>query len=255
MDKVFIVTTTFAVLLNGGMAVAQRGPATNMTFFVTSVGKGSGGNLGGLSGADAHCFKLATAAGAAQHTWRAYLSTNGPGGVNARDRIGYGPWFNYKGVRVASTVEELHSDHANINRMTVLTERGQALTTTAGKHFDILTGSKPDGTAVPLPVTARGRGAARGAPAEGGRGGAAADGRGARGAGDGRGAAPAAPPDTTCRNWTSNSTDGGALVGHFDPQAGADTPGSWNSAHSSAGCSQENLHVDGDALFYCFAID
>src|SRR5262245_52575384 len=127
MDKLSIIATTLALLLNGGMAVAQRGPATNMSFFVTSVGKGDGGNLGGLSGADAHCFKLAAAAGAAQHTWRAYLSTNGPGGVNARDRIGLGPWFNYKGVRVGSTVEELHSDHASIDKMTVLTEKGQPL--------------------------------------------------------------------------------------------------------------------------------
>src|SRR5436190_21596242 len=142
MNKVFIITTTFALMMNCGMAAAQRGSATNMTFFVTSVGKGNGGNLGGLSGADAHCFKLAAAAGAAQHTWHAYLSTNGPGGVSAKDRIGYGPWFNSKGVRVASSVEELHSDHANMNKLTVLTEKGQALTagTTAAKHFDILTG-------------------------------------------------------------------------------------------------------------------
>src|SRR5207237_3102510 len=106
---------------------AQRGPAANMSFFVTSVGKGEGGNLGGLSGADAHCFKLAAAAGAAQHTWRAYLSTNGQGGINASDRIGVGPWFNYKGIRVASNVAELHSDHANIDKTTALTEKGQLL--------------------------------------------------------------------------------------------------------------------------------
>jgi hypothetical protein len=254
MQKIQIAAAALALLLNTGVALAQRGPAANMSFFVTSVGKGDGGNLGGLSGADAQCFKLAASAGAAQHTWRAYLSTNGQGGINARDRIGPGPWFNYKGVRIASNVAELHSDRANINKNTALTEKGQLISGRhdAPNHNDILTGSKPDGTAVPLPPSAAGRGGNRG----GGRGARGAAVGGARGDGAAaRGPAPA-PPDTTCRNWTSNAPDGGALMGHFEREGNDENSGSWNSAHPSSGCSQEKIRTTAsDSLLYCFAID
>lgn len=122
-----------------GAALAQQ---NQMTFFVTSVGSGNGANLGGLSGADKHCQTLAAAAGAGSRTWRAYLSTQGPGAVNARDRIGQGPWVNVKGVPVASSVAELHGAANNLNAQTALTEKGDS----PSRH-DILTGSQMDGTA------------------------------------------------------------------------------------------------------------
>jgi hypothetical protein len=243
MDKIMITTAMLTILVNTVLLSAQRGSAASMTFFVTSVGKGDGGNLGGLSGADAHCFKLASAAGAAHRTWRAYLSTNGQGGMNARERIGVGPWFNYKGIRIASNVAELHSDRANINKSTALSEKGQpVITQSASTHYDILTGSRPDGTALPAPPAARGRGGAGGRGADG-----------ARGTGNASNAA-AIPPDTTCRNWTSNAADGRALLGHIERQGSGEDAGSWNSAHASAGCSQQNLQTTA-TLFYCFAID
>jgi hypothetical protein len=189
-----------------------------MTFFVTSVGVGDGANLGGLAGADRHCQTLAAAVGAGNRTWRAYLSTQGPGAVNARDRIGKGPWANAKGQVVATNLSHLHGDTleearlgSNLNRGTAITEKGQAVNgqgATPNQH-DILTGSQPDGTAFP----------------------------------------PGA--DRTCRNWTSNTGDS-AQVGHFDRTGGGNA--SWNSAHPSKGCSQENLVGTGGAGFlYCFA--
>src|SRR5438132_690083 len=149
----------FAVLLLSALAAspasAQQAPsATSMSFFVTSVGPGKGGNLGGLLGADRHCQMLAMNAGAGNKTWHAYLSENGSAGhpsINARDRIGTGPWYNAKGVLIASSVADLHSDKNNINKMTALTEKGDMLPgrgDTPNKH-DILTGSQPDGTAYP----------------------------------------------------------------------------------------------------------
>ena len=119
------------------------------SFFVTSVGSGEGGNLGGLEGADAHCQALATAAGAGDRTWRAYLSVtdlNGKGAIHARDRIGTGPWYNAKGVRIARNVDDLHSDSANVNSATALTEKGEVLPTRPNVH-DVITGSMPDGRA------------------------------------------------------------------------------------------------------------
>jgi hypothetical protein len=132
-------------------AVAQ---SADMTFFVTSVGSGKGGDLGGLNGADAHCQQLAAAVGAGNKSWRAYLSTqapnlNGPNFVNARDRIGTGPWQNAKGVVIAKNLEELHSINNNLTKETVLDEKGQIVngrTEMPNKH-DMLTGSRPDGTA------------------------------------------------------------------------------------------------------------
>lgn len=190
----------------------------DMTFFVTSQGKGNGADLGGLEGADAHCAELAKAAGSKRTNWKAYLSTTQPGGeagVNARDRIGKGPWRNAKGVVVAKNVADLHGPKSNINKKTALDEKGQPIKgrgDTPNEH-DILTGSDPMG----MFSTAGG--------------------------------------DTTCKNWTS-SGEGSAIVGHHDRIGLKDTRHmkSWNSSHGSRGCSQENLKSSGGAgLIYCFA--
>ncbi|HJS39134.1 MAG TPA: hypothetical protein VJ789_13510 [Burkholderiales bacterium] len=198
-------------------ALAQQKGA-DMTFFVTSAGKGNGADLGGLEGADAHCNALAAAAGSKRTAWKAYLSTTAPGGeagVNARDRIGKGPWKNAKGVVVAKNVADLHSAKANITKQTALTEKGEAVKGAgdAPNEHDILTGSDPQG----MFSTAGG--------------------------------------DTTCKNWTS-SGEGSAIVGHHDRRGLKDTRHmkSWNSSHGTRGCSQENLVSTGGAgLFYCFA--
>ena len=187
-------------------------------FFITSVGPGNGGDLGGLEGADAHCQSLAEAVGAGDRTWRAYLSTQAAGNqgaVNARDRIGDGPWANAEGLRIASDVDNLHYDNANIRYEYALNERGERVNSGASgdspSMHDILTGSSLDGTAFP--------------PGE----------------------------DRSCSNWTS-SGEGSAMVGHHD-RFSFTTPGSpWNTAHPSRGCSQENLvGTGGNGLFYCFA--
>jgi hypothetical protein len=189
-----------------------------MTFFVTSVGKGSGADLGGLDGADAHCNALAAAAGSKIKTWKAYLSTTMPGGdagVNARDRIGKGPWRNAKGEVVANGVTHLHSAKNNINKQTALNEKGEVVNGNGDKpnQHDMLTGSDPQG----MYSTAGG--------------------------------------DTTCGNWTK-SGEGSAILGHHDVKGLKDSRHmkSWNSSHGSRGCSQENLVSTGGAgLFYCFA--
>lgn len=203
-----------AAVAAGGVIAAQQD--TGMTFFITSVGPGDGANLGGLAGADAHCQKLAAAAGAGSRTWRAYLSAGASGSqpaVNARDRIGKGPWRNAKGVVIAKGLDELHGAN-NLTKETQLTEKGEVVSGRGDKpnKHDILTGSQEDGTAFP------------------------ADG------------------DHTCKNWTSNG-EGSAQVGHHDRQGGGANPTSWNSSHGSKGCSQENLRgTGGDGLFYCFAL-
>ncbi len=189
-----------------------------MSFFITSRGPGDGANLGGLAGADKHCQSLAAAAGAGSQTWHAYLSTTASGGqaaVNARDRIGSGPWYNAKGTRVAENVSDLHSDKNNLGKQASLTEKGDVVNGRGDNpnRHDVLTGSQLDGTAW---------------------------------TGD--------PAATTCGNWTSTSADGSASVGHHDRQGGGTNPTSWNFAHPSKGCSQENLRATGgDGLFYCFA--
>ena len=211
-----------ALLVSAGMAspvLAQQKKGGDMTFFVTSVGKGSGADLGGLEGADAHCNALAAAAGSKRGTWKAYLSTTMPGGdagVNARERIGKGPWRNAKGVVIANGVAHLHSGKNNLTKETALTEKGEVVSGSGDKpnQHDILTGSDPQG----MYSTAGG--------------------------------------DTNCGNWTK-SGEGSAIVGHHD-RAGLkkDTRHmtSWNSSHGSRGCSQENLVSTGGAgLFYCFA--
>lgn len=184
-----------------------------MSFFITSAGPGVGADLGGLEGADRHCQTLAQAAGAGDSTWHAYLSTTGAGGVNARDRIGSGPWSNFNGVVVAQSVEQLHGDN-NLTKETVVTEKGDTVNGRGDdpNMHDILTGSQLDGTA------------------------------------------SADSADSTCGNWTSRG-EGSALVGHHDRQGGGDNPTSWNSAHGSRGCSQENLQATGgNGFFYCFAV-
>ena len=207
------------LILTSDIVVRAQGAqsANRISFFITSAGTGKGADLGGLAGADQHCQALAQAAGAGDRTWHAYLSTQASGAqaaVNARDRIGPGPWFNAKGVQIAANAADLHSDKNNLTKQTQLTEKGQVVNgrgDTPNTH-DILTGSQLDGTAFD------------------------------------------AGEDRTCQNWTSSGA-GSAMVGHHDRQGGGANPTSWNSAHPSKGCSQENLVGTGGAgLFYCFAI-
>ena len=150
-ERTLILSASVALLtLVNGAAPAQQG---SMTFFVTSAGSGKGADLGGLSGADRLCQTLATAAGAGAKTWHAYLSTQASGGaaaVNARDRIGHGPWRNAAGVVVAKDVAELHGDN-NLTKQTALNEKSGVVNgrgDTPNMH-DVLTGSQPDGTAFP----------------------------------------------------------------------------------------------------------
>lgn len=212
----------------GAPAGAPRPPPPPMTFFVTSVGSGKGADLGGLAGADAHCQALATAVGRGGVTWHAYLSTQGPGAVNARDRIGKGPWYNQRGQKIGDSVEQIHGDTVEFGRMGVamgknisLDEKG-AIVNGVGdmpNQHDMLTGSMPDGRAYP------------------------------------------AGTDHTCSNWTSSAaavqgaqSNPGAQLGHHDKQGGNN--GSWNSSHASRGCDQPGLVATGGAgRFYCFAVN
>lgn len=202
-------------LVAASLAAQAQPPAggapqdTSMSFFITSRGLGDGANLGGLAGADAHCAALAEAAGTRGKTWRAYLSTTN--GVNARDRIGSGPWYNAKGELVARSVDDLHYSNVNVNKERSVTELGQPVNgvgDTPNQH-DVLTGSNPDGTA----------------------------------------------SAQTCNNWTSNTADSAAMVGHHDRRGGGAMAESWNAAHPSRGCSQENLIASGgNGYYYCFAV-
>jgi hypothetical protein len=213
-------------VLGSCLAVAQdrggkKGPPPQMSFFVTSEGGGKGADLGGVAGADALCQRLAGAsgqAGASSKTWHAYLSTQGPGAVNARDRIGNGPWYNAKAQQIAASLAELHGDTPEsgrlgnrINKVSALDEKGnmhKGVGDTPNEH-DVLTGSQPDGRAFTDNA------------------------------------------DHTCNNWTSSST-GTAMLGHLDRLGGPNA--SWNSVHPSQGCSQPNLIATGGAGFlYCFA--
>lgn len=215
MGSIKLGVAVSVALVALGCAGSQQSP---MTFFITSTGSGKGADLGGLSGADAHCQRLAAAAGAGGRTWRAYLSTTAAGGqpaVNARDRIGKGPWRNAKGIVIASNVGELHGKN-NLDKQTALNEKGGMVNARGDKPnmHDILTGSQPDGTAMP---------------------------------GD--------AAKTTCGNWTG-SGEGAAIVGHHDRMGLRDDEASrsWNSSHPSRGCSQANLAASGGAgLVYCFA--
>lgn len=217
--------------LSADTALAQQAPGDAskppLGFFVTGTGLGKGADLGGLAGADAHCQKLAGTVGAGNRTWRAYLSTQADGSqpaVNARDRIGNGPWANANGAIVANDIAHLHGDTVelgqlgnNVHRKTTLTEKGDPIKgvgETPNEH-DLITGSKPDGRAYTDAA------------------------------------------DHTCKNYTS-SGEGSVRVGHADRTNRGATGGnvSWNSTHDSKGCSQENLVSTGGAgYFYCFAAD
>jgi hypothetical protein len=213
--RMALMCAAMAVMALAGSAQAQNA----MTFFVTSAGPGDGGNLGGLDGADRHCATLATAAGATGKTWRAYLSTQGANAVNAKDRIGRGPWQNAKGTVIAKDVADLHGASNNLNKQTALTEKGEVINgrgDTPNRH-DILTGSQADGTAF-----------------------AGAD-------------------DRTCGNWTKNGAGAAMVGHHDRQGLNDSAPMlSWNSSHPSrgpgGGCSQADLKsTGGDGLFYCFA--
>ena len=198
-----------------------------MSFFVTSTGI-DGANLGGIEGADMHCQKLADAVGAGDRPWAAYLSTQGVGAVNARDRIGTGPWYNVNGKMIAESVDALHREDVNINHESALDEtgamipyvhldeNGAAIRPPEGPsaiEHDILTGTQSDGTAFP------------------------------------------AGEDKTCSNWTSNG-EGSAILGHHDRRSLQPGVSPWSSAHPSQGCSQEKLvSTGGSGRFYCFATD
>ena len=253
--KFTIGASAACVALGCCFALAQQAPPAAqqhpMTFFITSTPMMRGGNLGGLAGADAHCQQLATAAGAGNHTWHAYLSTQarpGQPAVNARDRIGTGPWYNSKGALIAQDLAHLHGDTLglarfgnNITKATDLTEKGEIvpglndgkdphdrewsyiMSHPNSNHHEVLTGSRPDGMAFT----------------------------------DNR--------DHTCSNWTSEAhgnagdniranTGASVQVGMSDRNGGGN--GSWNSAHGSTGCSNDDLaRAHGEGMFYCFAIN
>jgi hypothetical protein len=218
-----IACATVAVVLLS--ACAQKTMTSSMTdsknpmsFFLTSENAGKGADFGGLAGADAYCNKLATAAGAGGKNWKAYLSTTGAGAVNARDRIGKGPWMNAKGVVVATSVDDLHSVNNKLSKVNSISEKGEVISGRgdAVNFHDILTGS----------------------------------------GGDGRiDAAAAAKGDTTCGNWTLSGA-GSAIVGHHD-RTGLDESApakSWNASHGTRGCDMASLKATGGGgLMYCFA--
>lgn len=211
-----------AVIAMSLFSFASAAPAASqsaqMNFFITSTGPGNGADLGGLAGADAHCAFLGYNAGFGDRTWVAYLNTtarDGEPAVNARDRIGTGPWYNYRGALIAESIAQLHGENM-LTKETGLTDKGQPVNGRGDSPnmHDILTGSRADGTAFDT------------------------------------------TDDTTCDNWTSSADGAGAAqVGHHDRIGGGQDPTSWNSAHASRGCSQQNLQATGgNGLFYCFAI-
>ena len=218
MRSSILASAALLALCFAGTAQAQQ--AAEMSFFVTSAGPGKGGDLGGLAGADAHCQMLATAAGAGGKTWHAYLSsstnaTNPGATVNARDRIGRGPWKNVKGVVIATSVEDLHSDGNKITKESGLTEKGTVVNgvgDTPNQH-DMLTGSDMEGRAFPDNV------------------------------------------NLTCNNWTSSQYGSAMLghvdrKGNADTVF----QHNWSAAHMSRGCAQPDLvATGGNGYFYCFA--
>jgi hypothetical protein len=206
-------------------AVPAQAQQANMSFFVTSAGPGKGADLGGLAGADKHCQQLAAAVGAGGKTWHAYLSTQGAGAVNARDRIGKGPWMNAKGVVVATSVADLHSDNNKLNKQNSLSEKGEVINGSGDKpnRHDALTGTQANGTAFP------------------------------------------ADKDMTCKNWTSSTQGTAMVGHiDRAPFGNNPMAPSWNASHPSRelrdgsapgqGCTQKALQGSGgDGLFYCFA--
>ena len=217
-----LAALALSVSLGSYIALAQQPqqPPPPMNFFITSVAKGDGANYGGLAGADAHCQMLAQAAGRGGVKWVAYLSTQGPGAVSARDRIGNGPWYNSRGGMIAANQAELHGDTIEqarlgnrLNKNNGRDEKGELIKGVGDmpNQHDILTGSTPDGRAFT----------------------------------DGM--------DHTCSNYTSNADGKGSVqLGHHDKTGGPN--GSWNSVHASRGCSQPNLiSTGGNGYLYCFA--
>jgi len=207
-----LALATVAVTACGTMSSSMgRGPS----FFVTSSNPGRGADFGGLAGADAHCQRLASAAGLGNRTWRAYLSTTGASAVNARDRIGAGPWYNVKGVQIASSVDELHGTN-QLTKETALTERGESVMGRgdAVNLHDMLTGSTPEGRAT-----------------------------------------VASAEDTTCGNWTKSGDGSAIVGHHDRQGLRDDAPSrSWNSSHATRGCGMDALKsTGGGGLFYCFA--
>ena len=210
--------------LLGSAAVLAQGqpqqPQHPMSFFIADAVPGTG-NLGGLAGADRICQNLATAVGAGARTWHAYLSQQATAtepAVNARARIGTGPWYNAKGALIAANVADLHGDvlrdRNNIQKANALTEKGEMVHGVGDmpNEHDMLTGSDPDGRAYPTGL------------------------------------------DTTCNNWTSDTDMTHAMLGHADRTGGGNV--SWNSTHMSQGCSKEKLIATGGAgHLYCFAIN
>jgi|GEM_PF-989688 len=218
--RVLPILPVLPILASAFLALEARAAEdSTMSFFITGVAIGQGGDLGGLAGADAHCQRLGDSVVPGK-TWHAYLSTQPAGGaaaVNARDRIGAGPWYNANKVKIASSVAELHGVN-NLNKSTALTHRGLTVTGRGDNpnRHDMLTGSHADGTA------------------------------------------PAAGADSTCANWTSSAASPAkAMLGHHDRMgvAGNIDSTSWNQAHISNGCTQANLVATGGAgYFYCFAV-
>ena len=206
-----VLVAAFAATSCAMLPSANRGPG----FFVTSQNPGRGADFGGLAGADAHCQALASAAGYGSRTWRAYLSTTGANPVNARDRIGKGPWTNVKGVQIASSVDELHGTN-QLAKETALTEKGETVMGRgdAVNLHDVLTGSTPEGRAT-----------------VGGN------------------------QDTTCRNWTSSGEGSAIVGHHDRIGLRDDAPSkSWNSSHATRGCGMDALKsTGGGGLLYCFA--
>jgi hypothetical protein len=204
-----------AALMSLGMVETANAQAANMTFFITSVGSGKGGDLGGLEGADRHCQQLAQAAGAGNKTWRAYLSTSGMTPVHARDRIGRGPWQNAKGVVIAQNVDDLHGAGNKINKETGLSEKGEPINArgqTPNMH-DIMTGSDMEGRAFPGNI------------------------------------------NMTCNNWASSNFGKAMLGHHDrEGNTDTIFAKSWNASHQSRSCTQPDLvATGGNGLFYCFA--
>lgn len=215
--KLALLVSVAALGLGAPMLSSAQSP---MSFFVTSANPGKGADFGGLAGADAYCQKLAEAANAGGKTWRAYLSSTASGGapaVNARDRIGHGPWINAKGVVVATSVDDLHGPNNKLNKQNSLTEKGEGISGRGDpvNLHDVLTGSTADG----------------------------------------RVATSAA--DTTCGNWTKSGDGSAIVGHHDRIGLNESAPmKSWNASHATRGCGMEALKsTGGGGLLYCFAAD
>ncbi len=213
--KLALLASAAALGACAPMASTSQSP---MSFFVTSANPGKGADFGGLAGADAYCQRLATSANAGKKNWRAYLSTTASGGspaVNARDRIGSGPWQNAKGVVVATSVDDLHSANNKLSKQNSLTEKGEGISGRgdAVNMHDILTGSTEDGRI------------------------------------------DTAAPDTTCGNWTKSGEGSATVGHHDRTGLDQSAPAkSWNASHATKGCGMEALKsTGGGGLLYCFA--